>query len=741
MVIRPALTASVMAVAGGCAESTKATADTGLGSPVDLISYVDPMISTGGIGYSVGSGYPGALVPFGMVKISPDTAMEDGSALSFHHCSGYHADDTHIEGFSHLHMHGTGVPAYGFITAMPVEAWRPEWMAGSAYRAAFDKATEHAIPGRYSVVLQDPEIAVDLTATARTALHRYRFDAAVDTPTVLIDLGHTLIGGTVVSGDIALDPTAGTWSARTTVDSGLGGTLEVWVEAQLDPAPVDWGVWADGADHTGRTEASGTAVGAWFQFDTAEVAMRVALSVVDEAGARGNFAAEHDGFDMEAAAKAARDEWASWLAPFRVWGGSERDRTIFATSVYHTGHMPTVYSDVDGRYRGLDGRIHTAHGFRYHSDFSLWDTYRTTHPLYSLVWPATHLDMLQSLSRMANQGGALPRWPAATQETGVMLGQPAAIVIAEAWQKRFSGFDEMEAFSAAVDSALGRIEPPFGGRPSPDLYDTHGYYPSDLVGRSVSWTQEVAIVDHALAQMARDLGTPAEVAQLTDQASRWRNLYDPETGWFHGRLSDGTFEPPPNPDIWEEEYAEGTARQYLWLVPHDPEGLFEVLGGEEATLARLDEMMEEGAAELEDDLHAFYGTWYWHGNEPGLHIPWLFALAGDVAGTRHWVDYLLDHAYDTAPAGLAGNDDGGTLSAWAVFAAMGIYPLAGTDRYVLGRPRFDRVELHPEGGLPTLTLIRSGDGTDLTVTRDGELWSAPDIRHDDLWTGPTLTFE
>ena len=710
-------------LAAGCSPDKPRTVS-GAQDPVDLLAHVDPRISTGGIGFGVGSGYPGAGTPFGLVKVSPDTATANGTALGFHHCGGYHADDTHVEGFSHLHLHGIGVPAHGVLSLMPVDGWDETMTHPDGYRARMDKTTEQAQAGWYTVTLADPEIRVDLSATPHTALHRYRFSDEVEVPTVLIDLAKTLSGGAILGTEIEVDPTGAVrgW-ART--DGALGGSFDYWFEARFDPAPTDWGTWEQGA---------------WLRFDTQEVHARVALSLVDATGAKMNLAEEHSVFDMDSAVADAQAEWHERLSAVRVWGGSEDDQTIFATALYHTLQMPTDVTDVDGRYRGFDGEIHTARGFRYHTDFSLWDTYRTTHPLYTLVWPQTHLDMLHSLARMVRQGGALPRWPLAMSDSGSMIGEPATIVAAEAWKKGLRGFDELDIYNSAVEVALGRWSPPYGGPPRPDLYQALGYYPSDEVHGSVAWTQERAIAHHALAAMAADLGHAEDAAALVDQATWWKNLWDEDAGYFHGRLSDGGFEAPPQPGVWEPEFVEGTARQYLWLAPQDPEALFEILGGKARALSRLDEMMIEGEAEAEDRALGVFGTWYWHGNEPGLHIPWLFALAGDSESTRYWVDRLLSTAYGTGPDGLSGNDDGGTLSAWAVFAAMGVYPLAGTDRYVLGQPRFERVEIQPAGGSQVLRFIRRTDIPAGEVRVNGEVWDAPDIRHSALWPEATIEF-
>jgi len=704
------------------------------GEAVDLVSMVDPFIATGGIGFGVGSAFPGAAWPFGLVRVSPDTADARGNKPGFHHCGGYHYDDEAIEGFSHLHLHGIGVPAHGVITMMPADGFETSMMTVAGYRALFSHDDEHAEPGLYRVSFDSPQVEVGLTATPNTALHRYRFGDAVAEPTILLDMGHTLPGGEVFASSVSLDPTTGDVTGQLTADGGLGGTFTAWVRIRFDHPVEAWGAWADGVESP--TGATGVSTGAWFRFSERDVHARVRVSLVGPPSS-----VEDDTavplFDFDANVAAAQSAWRDSLSPFRVWGGTEDQRTQFATALYHTQLMPQVLSD-GGQYPGFDGENHPDEGRPYYSDFSLWDTYRTTHPLYTLAWPARHRDMLASLLRMVEDDGGLPRWPLAVSDSGSMIGQPAGIVLGEAAAKGL--VVSSDAVEQVLANAVGTGEKP--GRPHQESVLERGYYASDEIGGSVSWTQEMAISDHALSLLADVHGDEEAAATLGERAQWWKNLWDADVGWFHGRLSSGEFLEELPEDTWEDEFIEGNARQYLWLAPHDPEGLFEVLGGPERAIERLDEMMIEGQLQSEDEtyLDALYGTWYWHGNEPGLHIPWLFALAGEPDETRRWVHWIQQNEYKATPDGLAGNDDGGTLSAWYVWAALGMYPLAGTDRYVLGAPMFDRIEVHPDDGSDPIVVTRSGDGFGATITRDGELWSQPDLIHSDLVPASTWHF-
>lgn len=715
--------------------------------PRDLVDLVDPAIGTGGQGYSVGCAFPGPARPFGLVKPSPDTADESGISPGYYHGGGYHADDELVQGFSHLHAHGIGVTAYGVVALMPADGMDATKTAEEGYRLRMAEGSERASAGLYEVGLLDPAgeplVEVALTATDRTALHRYTF-AEGSTPTVILDLEHGLDGGEALGASLSMDPETGRFEGWMDSRGQMGPAFRTWFAGILDPAPTGWGSWGDGEPVEGQAAASGVDAGGYWTFDPAAleggvVSVRLALSLVDAEGAAANLEAEHDGFDLEAGVAAARAAWEEAFAGVRVTGGEDEEAVIFATALYHALLMPTAIDDVDGRYRGFDDEIHVAEGHRYHTDFSLWDTYRTAHPLYTLLWPEAHTGMLRSLARMAEQGGALPLWPLATYDASVMLGSPASVVVGEAWQKALlraeDGGPDPDAsvlLNAALDAAFDRVDLPYGARPDVALYDAHGYYPADQVDRSVAWTQEVSIADGALAPMAAALGEEEAAALLEARARYYRNVYDPEVGYFHARDSDGLFAEDFDDRSWGDEYTEGNARQYLWLATHDPEGLIETLGGEAAAVERLSAFFEASAREEQ----TFWPREnYWHGNEPDLHAPWLFAVAGRPDLTREWVDWVARTFYGTGPDGLAGNDDAGTLSAWFVFTAMGLYPMAGTDRYVLGQPRFSSVEFEVEGGTFLITADE-GEG----VSLNGLPWAPPTLPHRAITAGGRLAF-
>ena len=725
-----------------------------LGEQVVLVDYIEPRIASGGTGYNVGCGYPGATVPFGLAKPSPDTASASGSAFGAYHGGGYHADDTHIQGFSQLHLHGVGLTDYGLVSLMPVAEMTAAATHEDGYRVPFSHADEHAEAGLYSVRLDDPGVTVTLATDGYASVHRYAFDAHVATPTILVDLGHRMHESEVLSAELTVDPDTGTVRGWMHQDGAMASRdFTTWFDLELSAMPVAWGTWEeDGVLQPNGTTASAdrdeqgvesVRVGMWMQFDTPEITARVGVSLTDADGAA--LARTTDApLDVEATAAAARAEWEAELSRVRVWGGTEDQRTIFATALYHSLQLPTRLSDRDGRYRGFDNQPHNDPGHTYYSDFSLWDTYRTTHPLYTQLWPQHHREMLRSWARMVEEGGAIPKWPLATWDPGFMVGSPGHIVVAEAVWKGLEDGGDFEAdllLNNAVDVALGRITPPYATRPDPIQYGELGYWPSDDHGRMVAWQLEVALADYGLAKVisGRSGFSADDATELSRRAGFWKNVYNTETGWMQGRSIDGSFIDLASEDGWDDVYTEGNARQYVWMVPHDPEGLFATMGGDDVAIERLEEFFDNAIIDAQDDIRGVPEQWYWHGNEIDLHAPWLPALAGRPDLTRTYAAWVLDTWYGTGPDGLAGNDDGGTLSAWAVWASIGVYPMAGTDRYVLGWPIFDQVELDREDGT-TLTISRSGDGLadDATVTVyvDDTAISTPDLRHD-VWNSAT----
>ncbi len=708
--------------------------------PVDMFASVDPFIGTGGQGFGVGSTYPGPALPFAMIHPGPDTRLPSG-APGFAHCSGYWYEDPLIEAFSLLRMNGTGVPDYGVVGLMPVDGMTAARTDGHGTMTPFSHDDEEAAPGYYRVRLASG-IQVEITSTLRAALFRIDYPDGVD-PVLVWDLAHAIGDGATDSGGIGID--AGTGAMDGTLhyqgdSSRRYGGFDVYVRAEVDTVPAEVGVWDEGGLHDGQTSASGVTVGGWQRFPagTRTVTVRVATSYVDPAGAAGNLAAEVAGFDFDAVRAAAGQTWRDALGAVELDGARSRDGTLLATALYHTMLMPSLMSDVDGRYVDPTGAVATATRPHY-SDFSLWDTYRTVHPWLLLADDAHNADFAASLIDFARVGGAYPRWALARGDIKSMVGSPADMVLAESAAKGVALDDEEQAYQYSRVTAYAAAPGTMGGRDAIADDLQYGYVPADDYSGSVAKTLEYAIADHALAEWARRLGHDTDASELAARAGNWRNLYDADTGFLRAKLADGSWADWPGAAEQDDAYTEGTAWQYLFMVPHDLDGLAETLGGREAALGKLRELF---AASADETPSLGLRLYYWQGNEPDLIAPWAFAALGEPGESGRWIDWIFTDNYGTGPDGLPGNDDGGTMSAWLLFGAAGFYPIAGTDRYIVAAPRQALMVIHRPGG--DLRIEAEPDPVahpvPLEVTLDGVPVDGPELTHAQLAGAHVLQF-
>ncbi|MBP9202857.1 MAG: GH92 family glycosyl hydrolase [Kofleriaceae bacterium] len=714
----------------------------------DPLPLVDPRIGTGGLGFAYGSAFVGAATPSGLAKVGPDTSGPAGT-IGFQHFSGYWADDDRLQAISHLHLHGAGVADYGVLAVLPVRSFDPTRTAIADYQVRYAKADEVARPGRYQLALASG-IGLDVVATPRGALHTYQLGA--EAGWVIIDLAKTLDGGAVDAAAITVDAATGTWHAELHHRGGMSGSYGGYTLYAAARLSGPWGqalTWADGAPTTAAS-ARGAAVGAAIEVPAGgAVTLAVGLSLVSADGAAAALAAELPaGVDAATLVAQAEAAWRARLGVVRIAGGSERERRTFYTSLYQAFLMPTRIDDVDGTYQLAGGPVRVGAGAML-SDFSLWDTYRTVHPLYAWLAPDLAAAGARALTRFAEDLGAFPRWPIATGESGTMLGAPAEIVVADAVARGAADADATtRAWPLLRAAAMDPVAPAGGrgGREHVEPYQQLGYVPA-AVGRSVSVTTEYAHADVALATLARAAGADADADTLSARSRGWRALHDPGTGFLRGRLADGRWaiaDAEFDPLVWNADYAEANAWHSLWMVGlHDPAGLAEALGGADAAIARLEQFMSGGADEVAaDPTSALPREYYWHGNEPALSAPYLFAQLGRPDLTQRWVAWVLDALYDDRAAGKAGNDDGGTLAAWYVWSALGLYPVAGTDRYVLGAPRFPLAEIDVGGQV--LRIV--GDGAErgdryvAAVELDGVALTTPTLTHAQLRAARELRF-
>lgn len=704
----------------------------------DPITAVDPLIGTGGLGFAVGSIAPGPRLPFGMANPSLDTA-KNGGAPGFSHCAGYYYEDDQARGFSQIHLSGTGVPDYGALLLMPMsEDLGDRPLNERAYRDRFDHHRERAEVGAYAVHLLDADVDVEVTATARGALYRLTYPSGRPA-NLVVDLDHGLGGGETSDGRLSVDGRRlSGWLHHAGDLSGRYGGFDLFFAIELEQAPERVRLFSDAYEVEGVTEVSGARSAALIELGTdlpGPLLVKVGLSFVDEASARADLDREQPGFDYEGTKAKAQEAWRRILSKIRVRGGSDEDRTKLYTALYHAYQMPTLLSGGDGRYRGVDGKIHRAEGFRYYSDFSLWDTFRTAHPLFTLLTPEIQEDFNRSLIRMLEDGGHLPRWPLAHGYTWTMLGNHGESMLIDAYLRGAGGFDPERAYGHLFAAANGPVES--GGvtraaRECIDRYLELGFCPADESSGATSRTLENAYNDWMLGNLAQALGHEEDAGILHERAGAWRKQYNPETGFLMARMADGSFASDFDDALFSDDFVEGNSRQWTVYVPHDSAGLAEAMGGDEALIGYLERFFSEAAGAEKTILP---DLWYWHGNEPDIHAAYVFSELGRRDLTARWVSWIMDERYGTGPDGLDGNDDGGTLSAWYVFSALGFFPLAGSDRYYVGHPRFDRVEIDVASD-PLVVEVDGGD----TVRLDGEDVQDPYVTHAALADGGTLTF-
>jgi predicted alpha-1,2-mannosidase len=707
-----------------------------------LTDHVDPFIGTGAHGHT----YPGATVPFGMVQLSPDNGQS-----GWDWSSGYHYSDSVIVGFSHTHLSGTGIGDLCDVLVMPVVGatdLTTPWRARDdrTYASRFSHERESASPGYYAVHLDGSGVDVELTATARAGMHRYTFPDTGDAG-VLIDLGYAVNWDRPTESYLAVEGDTAVVGYR--YSTGWARDQRVFFVAVFDRPIVEYALVGDAA----ATPDSGAAVhgprarGA-FRFGRGagrRVQLKVGISYVDLDGARRNLAAEipHWGFDR--VRRAARDQWEQALHGIRIETADPALARTFYTALYHTKLAPVRFDDVDGRYRGGDGAIHEVEGFANYSIYSLWDTFRAAHPLYTLTERERVDDLARSMLAFARESGLLPVWSLVGNETNTMTGYHAIPVLADAYRKGFRGFDAEEAFQAMKRSAMqddrGLAE-----------YRRYGYIPSELEVESVTKTLEYAYDDWAIAEMAAGLGHGDDAARFRERARSYTRVFDPGTRFMRGRDARGRwvepFDPVRSSHRERTDYTEGNAWQHSWFVPHDVRGLIELMGGEGRFVRKLDSLFAADTAvtgeRVSPDISGMLGQ-YAHGNEPSHHIAYLYSYAGAPWKTQETARRILSDLYRDTPDGLPGNEDCGQLSAWYVFSAMGFYPVNPADGvYVIGSPLFGRVSLDLGAGR-RFTVIAEDASPENRYVQSARLNGQPHelayLRHEDIVRGGTLRLE
>jgi predicted alpha-1,2-mannosidase len=679
--------------------------------------YVNPFIGTGGHGHT----FPGATLPFGMMQLSPDTRLTGWDG-----CSGYHYTDSIIYGFSHTHLSGTGVSDYGDLLLMPHSKTQTPSLEYTTYNSSFDKKTEQATAGYYEVVLKEGNINVALSTTARCGMHQYTFPKG-GLQNVLLDLQHR--------------------------DQLLAANLEI-VDEQTVRGMRRSNAWATDqhfyfylqfskpfTKQTFLKNEKEETVNAQFSFDNAEqeLFVKVGISSVSMEGAQKNLEQEIPDWNFETVKKAAKETWEKELKKVAVEGGTNDQKTIFYTALYHSFLAPNLFMDVDGQYRGTDLKVHQAEGFDNYTIFSLWDTFRGTHPLYTILQRKRTADFINTFLAQYQQGGQLPVWELSGNYTGCMIGYHSVSVIADAYAKGIQDFDTQLALEAMQHSAtqdhLGL-----------SFYKEKGFMACDEEAESVSKTLEYAYDDWCIAQFAKATGKDAIYQKYIERAQGYKNLYDPTSNFLRGRIHGGWFS-PFDPSEVNFNYTEANGWQYTLFAPQDIQGLIELMGGPDTFETKLDELFStestlEGRHQV--DITGLIGQ-YAHGNEPSHHVAYLYNYIQKPWKTQEKIHQIMEEMYQNAPDGLSGNEDCGQMSSWYNLSAMGFYSVTpGSDYYALGAPTFEKISLNLENGKQFVVQANNLSATNIyvqSVQLNGKAYNLSYLQHDAIMNGGTLVFE
>ena len=693
-----------------------------------LTGFVNPLIGTADHGHT----FPGAAWPFGQIQLSPDNGTQ-----GWDWCSGYNYSDSVISGFSHLHLSGTGIGDLADLSFMPATS-DVEFAKGEKnedfvrrYSSKFSHSDESASPGYYSVVLKNG-IKAEFTVAERAGLHRYTFPGPGHN-NLIINLGFAINWDAPYK--TSINPVDSFLVTGSRLSKGWAYDQHLFFAARFSEPVKEHKISDVGGE--GRTTGC-------FTFSAKSVSVRVGISSVSVENAISNLDSSVHGRDFEAVRKAASDEWEKELSKIRIVAEDKRQKVIFYTALYHTMISPSIFSDLNGEFKGLKGNVMKADGYKRYTVFSLWDTYRALHPLYTLIDQPRVNDMVKTMLDHYKQCGILPVWELEGNETFCMVANHSISVIGEAILKDIGDFDREKAFEAMKATSLH-------DRDGMGLYDKLGYMPADKISQSVAKSEEVAIDDWSVAAVAEKLGKKDDAAYFSKRALSYKTYFDKETGFMRGKLSNGQWTTPFDPSFSNHErsdYTEGNAWQYLWLAPQDVPGLIELLGGKESFAGKLEQLfkVENGVTgeQASPDISGLIGA-YAHGNEPGHHTTFLFNYAGRPWRTQELNRQIQTTMYNDTPAGLCGNEDCGQMSAWYVFSVLGFYPVNPSElKYQFGSPYIQeaKIEVGPGKFFTVLAPLASEKNKYIRRVRlNGSELNRSYITHQEIMHGGVLEFD
>jgi predicted alpha-1,2-mannosidase len=728
---------------GACSEGRKQYADFSR-TKGNYIRFVNPFIGTGGHGHT----YPGAVVPHGLVQLSPDTRTVGWDA-----CAGYYYDDNTLIGFSHTHLSGTGIGDLGDILFLPYSGDLKQVAPTGddkavSFGSSFSHGDERAWPGYYSVYLKDYDVRAELTATAHVGFHRYFFpqDKKVG---LFIDLTRTIHDRKLVRSELNIISEYEIEGMKQV--NGWAPNRYVYFYAQFSE-PFDC-----------FTENNAKAYLTFKKISKKKpVLVKVGISYVDAEGAKNNLLSEIAGWNFDKIKESAQEVWENELRKIEIVTDNEKDRIIFYTALYHTALEPIVSSDVDGRYRTMDGLIAKDTAYTNYSVFSLWDTFRALHPLNTIISPEKNQAMIRSLIRKADEGGLLPMWELASNYTGCMIGYHAVPVIVDSYVKGETDFDIDKAYAACVKMSSYdtlHVSPAINRdilhdklMPVGKYYkNTLGYIPSEVEKQSVAKGLEYAYDDWLIAQFAKSSGKEEDYVRFIELSKNYRYYYDPVTGFMRGKLKNGSWRIPFDPrssDHNNDDYCEGNAWQWTWFVPHDVEGLAKLMGGRERFVEKLDSLFSVSSElvgeNVSADISGLIGQ-YAHGNEPSHQTIHLYNLVGQPHKAQVLVDSVLRTLYFNEPNGLSGNEDCGEMSAWYILNSIGFYSYCpGIPYYSIGRPIFDAVKINLENGKVFIVRVVNNSLSNKYIRSaklNGKKLEVLFFSHKDLMAGGELEIE